>query len=476
MLIRISVLMSYLLKNLRHSKLLTSHRNDIKKVIHSFPLKFEREGSFGPLQVVLTLAASHFGLSSGQGQTWGDSLADVAKDFGVALGWEPGASYSKNSFHVARKKMTSEMMTDLWNHTASIVKPTPKTIPLVRIRGLRFLHVDGSQFHTPRSVELMQELGVQTNGKNSDTHYPSGQLVTAIEGGSGMLLGTCLTRCKKKDELSQSHLTMGERSGLEELMYLQGENDCFVADAGFLSYRIMSDMADGKRSYIVAAGNNWNFVKKFKRSRQADGTVIITVPQTHTNKDLRGQTLHVRLITIKGSDGKKKFIVTNIMKGYLSLHEIRQAYKQRWSIEIFFRHVKTYLGMRHMRSRTLAGVKQEIFTIMFMMRMTARIQSTVTCAVNTITNTFDVFKTGFRKTRMSLTFKYTWMLMKYTIRKPSEDELKDLYLQWDGLLRNLQVYVPNRRNKRVSHSPTGVYKEKRPERSERNVNKTLEKS
>lgn len=464
--------MSNLFKTTAHPRVLSSHRKVIEEIISTFPTQFERKRQFGPLQVILTLAASHFGLSSGQGQSWTEALGDVAREFGVALEWEPEKTFSKNSFHVARRKVTEEMLTDLWDTTIRILGKGLNTDPLVYIQGLRFLHVDGSQFGVQNSPELVREFGVQTNGKNKQCYYPTGQLVTVIEGGSGALLGTHITRCKKKDTESQSSLTMGERSGLEELMYLQGENDCFVGDAGFLSYRLMYDMSQKKRYYLMGAGKGWKFVQKFLRARKADEEITITVPLTHPDKELRGKEIHLRILTIQGSEGSKKCIVTNIMKEKLSRSDVRKVYKQRWSIEIFFRHTKEYLGMRHLRSRTLDGVKQEIFAIMLMMRITAFVQSTVTCAINKIYNTLDIFTKGFKKTRMLMTLKHTWMIMKQSFGEVTEKEEKSLLISWSDLLRNMQIYIPGRKHERVSRALVPNYKEKRPDRSKRKQRKT----
>jgi hypothetical protein len=455
--------MSPLSPSRQYDALFSQHRDTIRLLMDGIPTKYIKQRQFGPLQVLLTIAASHFGLATGKGQSWTEALHDVARDFGESLGWKPGQSFTREAFQRARSKLTESDMTALWADLGNLLQSGRHLSSLTQQCGLRFLHVDGSQFFTERSADLIQQFGVQTNGPNANCHYPQGQWVAMIEGGTGALVGTQLVRCKKKDEPAHSDLDMGERSGLAKLLHLQGENDCVVADAGFLSYALMQDMNQKGRYFLMSASRSYGIIKAFKRLRKSEAVITYRLSKIQAGSACRDRDLTVRIVTITSEDGSTKYLITNVMNDLLTRTQVRRVFKQRWSIEVFFRNAKTFLGLRQLRSRTLFGVRQELFVIMLMMRLFAYVQSTVAQLVNRPRQMLDVFLKGFRKPRVHMTLKYVWgLLMDAHVHTAQR-----LRLSWDTLLKTMQRYLPDRHFARASKSPTAAFKPKRPNKNHR---------
>jgi hypothetical protein len=424
------------------------------------PTRFCRERKLGPLQVLMTMQAAHFAGADCGGQSWEDALAYVSGSFGDERTWADRFSVSRTAFHKAVKKVDDKDQATLWEVCRDLF-PSTLGSTLVELHGKRFAHVDGTQVRTPHSDELIDAVGVQTNGPNASSHYPNAKCVVVLEAGTQRVLAHELCRCKAVDKDQELVLAREERDGWGKVREKTLKEHVIIADCGFASYDDFADMSNDKKHFIIAVPKSWKLVRLFKARKQSIATIDMPLPSDPK------RTVTVRLFTIKDGDGKTRYIATNLNPPF-TLSELRRLYKTRWSIEVWFRYAKEFLALRRLRSRTLHGVRLEILAVLTLMQAVAATRTRITHHVNHITDLLCSLKDGFRKAKFRTALTSVWSLICTALTTPCADEPPPSF---ERLYNSLVPYRPGRKYQRISHDPSGVYVPKRPSKSQRKAAK-----
>jgi hypothetical protein len=421
---------------------------------------FVRERKLGPLQVMMTMQAAHCAGPDCGGQSWGDALTSTAASFGDNRAWAKRFAVSRVAFHKAVKKVNAEDQATLWEVCRDLF-PSALGSTLVELHGKRFAHVDGTQVRVPHSDELIDAVGVQTNGPNSSSHYPTAKCVVALEAGTQRILGHELCRCKAVDKDQTPVLAREERDGWSRLRDKTLEDHAIIADCGFASHDDFADMSVSGKHFIIAVPKSWKLVRLFKARKQSDAVITIPLPSDPT------RTLTVRVFTIKDGNGKTRYIASNLEHPF-TLSDLRRLYKTRWSIEIWFRYAKEFLALRRLRSRTLHGVRLEMLAVLTLMQAVAAIRTSIAHHVNHITDLLCSLKEGYRKAKFSNALQTVRNLTHIVLTTPKAAEPPPIFEQ---LISQLVTYKPGRRYQRINHDPNGVFVPQRPSRSERKAAK-----
>ena len=420
------------------------------------PTCFERERKLGPLQVLLTMQAAHFAGSHAGGQSWGDALESVASSLGEESEWGARFSVSRTAFHKAVKKVDDAAQTRLWDMCRSLF-PAGMDSTLSELHGVRFAHVDGTQVRTPRSTELVEKVGVQTNGPSASSHYPSGKCVLVLEAGTQRILGHELCRCKAFDEEQEPVLAREERDGWRKLRSETLKSHAIIADCGFASYAEFADMIAHRQHFLIAVPKSWLLAQKFKARKKADDTITMPLPG-----DLK-RTLTVRVFTLKDGEGRTRYVATSLAAPF-TLSECRRLYKTRWAIETWFRYAKQFLAMRRLRSATLHGVRLEILAILMLMQAVAALRARIAQHINHIEGLLCSLRDGYRKATFTPALRLTWRTICTALAGPTDDRMP---IALTRLLGRTNSYRPGRRHQRISKDPAGVFMPKRPSQSQR---------
>ena len=442
-----------------HQSCTAVYRQSLTAMAQAFsraPTYFLRDRKLGPLQVLLTMQAAHCGGPSCGAQSWEDALASLAATCDGDPEWGKRFAVSCAAFHKAVKKVSVEDQDKLWEMCLEIF-PSGLGSKLVELHGKRFAHVDGSQVRVPRSDELVKVVGLQTNGPNASSHYPSAKSVLVLEAGTQRILGHELCRCKAVGKDQTSVLAREERGGWRRLRDKTLENHAIIADSGFASHEDFVEMNAHGKDFIIAIPKAWKIVRAFRNMKKSDAVISIPLP-----RDAK-RTLTLRIFTIKDGEGKVRYIATNL-KDPFTLSDLRRLYKTRWSIEIWFRYAKEFLAMRRLRSRTLHGVRIEMLAILTLMQAVAALRTRISQQCNTIKDILCSLKNGFRKAKFRSALKATWILTRTALVEPEKKEPCQMFIR---LISKLFLYRPRRRYPRVSHDPSGAYVAKRPSRTER---------
>ena len=214
--------------------------------------------------------------------------------------------------------------------------------------GWLAIGVDGSKINCPRTLANEEGLGV--SGKNNGG--PQLLVTCLFHVATGMLWGWT------RDGIRGT----SERTQFRRLMSLLPPEAMLLADAGFCGYDLLKALAGRGHHFLIRVGSNVTLIKKLGfATREGKQTVYLWpltvqgrqkgfMPRTLANV---GAPLVLRLIELKDEQGKKVYLLTNVLqKSKLSDPTAAKLYRLRWGIEVMWRDLKQTLGHHKVLSRT----------------------------------------------------------------------------------------------------------------------------
>ena len=259
-------------------------------------------------------------------------------------------------------------------------------------------------FDPERLREIIGELAkeVQPTRNVGGTHI--GQLVTAVDGSVVETLSTIAAAAYLKTKNGDSRsawrlhthfdvdrnvptridVTTGKNSGpAEEKNVLRGQlaaDHCYLMDRWYAQFTLFNEIQAIGSSYVCRIRDNSRYEiieqRPLSESAQAAGVLedaIVTLGATGP-RDARLDhpirvvlvpcTPHVKTGGRKGgtagppSDGILR-IATNLLDPPAEM--IAELYRQRWTIELFFRFLKHVLGCRHLLSTARVGIEIQVY-------------------------------------------------------------------------------------------------------------------
>lgn len=445
-----------------YTSLYRHYSETISSALAHAPICFVRDRKLGPLQVMLTMQAAHFAGSQEGGQSWEDALDSVASSLSDDPAWRDRFRVSRTAFHKAIKKVVAEDQAHLWEVCRSMF-PAAAGFSLSELHGIHFAHIDGTQVRMPRSEELLEVVGTQTNGPNQSCHYPVGKSVLMLEAGTQRILGHELCRCKAFDQESEPILAREERAAWRVVRERMAEKYAIIADCGFASYDDFAELLAEGKHFLVAVPKSWKIIAKFRAAKQSDA--IVTIPMPHD----RSRTLTLRIFTIRDGDDNTRYVATSLREPF-TLSDCRRLYKTRWAIETWFRYAKQCFSIRKLRSTTLHGVRLEILAILMLMQAIAAIRTAIARHVNRITDLLCTLRKGFRKAKFRTAIRAATRIIRDALINTGGKEPPPEFMR---LIHATVPYEPGRKFKRVRKGPAIGFIPRRPSGSQRKARRKL---
>jgi len=276
-----------------------------------------------------------------------------------AMQAKPLPSSSTSAYCQARQRLDMESLNEIFLHTAQQGQVTGET---GRLNGRRVIVVDGTGLSMPDTTENQQawpQLSTQTPGCG----FPQARLCACFCLHSGLALSYRLGN-KKSSELPMLRDQWGTfRAG-----------DIFLGDKGFCSYYDVACFKDqGIDSVITLArrtpvseatavkvlGDN-DCLSHWERPRYRE-----KVSYSRNAWEGLPTTLLLRQIKVTvaqpGFRVTTFYIVTTLLDAEVyPASDIADLYFQRWDVELFFRDIKTTMGMDILRCKTPPMVRKEV--------------------------------------------------------------------------------------------------------------------
>jgi hypothetical protein len=275
------------------------------------------------------------------------------------------------AFCRARMRLPLSVLQNLLTASAAAARQAD---PPADWNGLRAHLVDGSSTITPDVPALQKAFGQPTNQK-AGCGFPVPKLLGLFDAFSGMIL-----------ELLVEPLYTADLQGAWRLHKHLRPGDLLVGDRGFCSFghlallagqglhglfrlhqRVLVDFRPHRKSggagrpkstFVQRLGRYDQIVEYHKPKAKARW---MSRPQHEALPELlRVRELRYDLAR-KGQRTRQVTVVTTLLDPVLYPYDrIRRLFGIRWQVETHFGELKTTLGMRQVKCKTVAGVKKEL--------------------------------------------------------------------------------------------------------------------
>jgi Transposase DDE domain len=264
-------------------------------------------------------------------------------------------SVATGAYCKARKRLPLSMITELVHATGMLIEQrVPKAW---RWKEKTIYLIDGTTLTMPDTQENQAQYP-QQGGQKAELGFPICRLLGVISLSSGAIMDAAIGRFKGKGSDEQTLL----RSVLDGFT----ANDVIVGDAFYGSYFLLASLQSKKVDAVfeqMGARKRVTDFRKGKRLGVRDHIVELSKPtkkpdwMTLESYELAPSTLKVRELKVGG----KILITTFLSTLEATRDELKALYKQRWSIEVDFRHLKTTLGMDVLSCKTPDMAEKEIW-------------------------------------------------------------------------------------------------------------------
>ncbi len=268
-------------------------------------------------------------------------------------------SSSTASYCAARKKLDESTLANIFKHTAT-KGDQPNRSGLLNQR--RIIVVDGTGLSMPDTL-ANQALWPQTAMQKPGCGFPNARILGFFSLESGSLLSYAIGN-KKKQELPL----------LREQWQTFKEGDIFLGDKGFCSYFDQVKLKEKNVDSIITVARRKPVSKKDSIKPYSSDDLLIKWNRPVYNKalsytketwkELPSELLlrQIRVVVNRpGFRPKIFYIVTTLLDPEeYSSKEIALVYLKRWEVELFFRDIKTTMGMDILRCQSPNMIHKEI--------------------------------------------------------------------------------------------------------------------
>lgn len=287
-----------------------------------------------------------------------DAFWDEARSYGLPLPTE--FPVSAPSFCTARHKITSDLLRHLIHEISSTFFDESAEEPERRWHGRRVFAVDGTKINLQRSEELDAAFGTP------DGCYCPQVLVS-------VLLDVC---AKAPVDLQVSGFASCERKHLLEMLPSLDRGDVLVLDRGYPSHEIFQTLVQSEIDFLVRLPSSHTFAA-IDELRESDGDDYLFYVDPPDGSPPEWKRLVLRAVCLRAHNGTESFFFTTLLRSDFSRKQLRELYHMRWEAEEFYKLFKgPYIGQGQFRSKSVAGVEQEIHALVLFLAIARVLMAT----------------------------------------------------------------------------------------------------
>lgn len=145
----------------------------------------------------------------------------------------------------------------------------------------------------------------------------------------------------------------------------------YVLDRGYASYELFARIVEAKSSLVARVKDNTAFVPLEERplddAAQTAGVVrdvVISRLGTSHHKNHLHQPMRLVIVQVPNREGGQNELWLLTDRLDLPADLVALAYRYRWTVELFFRWMKSVLGARHLVSHKENGVTLQMYAAM----------------------------------------------------------------------------------------------------------------
>lgn len=268
-------------------------------------------------------------------------------------------STSTSAYCQARSKLEE---TDLGRILAHTVAQADKPDKEGLLQGRRVIVVDGTGVSMP-DTSANQHVWPQRDHQNAGCGFPQATLCACFALRTGALLSYEIGN-KKNSELLL----------LRKQWSTFTPGDIFLGDKGYCSYYDVSRFADQGVDTLITLARRTPVTAAEADQILGDDDLLIHWPKPKWNKCLSYSydewlalperlSLRQLKVTVKQQGFRTKFfyIITTLTDpNTYPAAQLAETYLQRWDVELFFRDIKTTMGMDILRCKSPSMIRKEL--------------------------------------------------------------------------------------------------------------------
>lgn len=283
-------------------------------------------------------------------------ICDVVNRLELVLPSPHGTKLAPSAIPQARQRLGAKPVKELFERCARAW--TLLSARAHAWKGLGLFAMDGSTLRVADSEENRAHFGLASGGHRGDSGYPLTRFVALMAVRSHLLLA-----------VNFGPYSQGEHTLAKPLWDEIPDHSLTIVDKGFFGAQVLMGIQAGgvNRHWLVRAKKKtkWQVIKSLGKH---DKLVQLTVSKMARAKDPSlPATIVCRAVEYQHPDSKgSQWLLTSLVNVEYTRRDIVLLYGERWDIEIGYDEIKTHLLEREesIRSRTTAGVEQEIWGIM----------------------------------------------------------------------------------------------------------------
>jgi hypothetical protein len=268
-------------------------------------------------------------------------------------------SSSTASYCAARKKLDEQTLSEIFAHTASQLEKIPE---IGVLNNRRVVVVDGTGVSMPDTPEN-QEVWPQISSQKLGCGFPTARICACFSLGSGALLSYAIGN-KKSHELP---LLRNQWKAFKK-------GDIFLGDKGFCSYFDIANLEKQEVDSVVTLARRApvSAASCLKILGPDDRLITWERPVYNTRLSYSRDAWEnlPKKITLRQVKATLKYpgfrtqgfhIITTLLDAtQYPAEELAELYFKRWDVELFFRDIKTTMGMGILRCRTPEMIRKEV--------------------------------------------------------------------------------------------------------------------
>lgn len=327
--------------------------DDIRAILLSFSLLFDRQRLLGPRQILMVLM---FMIRDDCGYRRG--MMTISGLMGQEFGWGKFPP-SAGSFSKARAKFDPAEMLKMYQ--MALQSPTAVAARnRWRWRGYRLVAADGVRFLLPAKKPLINTF-LRPLVTGGEAYQPQMLSVTLWDVGACQPLSWRHRPCRGKGN--------GERAVLLDQIDQLSPTDLLLLDRGFPSRRLLFELMARDIPFVVrmTAGTSSDFAEV--AAFMAKNVATDEVDFTYMDPDCTPALVEkLRLVRDVDENGSGCVLVTNLMdtKAF-TVQDLIDVYQRRWGIETAFKDMKMRYQIEGFHGSTPGMIEQEIVALMFLL-------------------------------------------------------------------------------------------------------------
>ncbi|MBV1920332.1 MAG: IS4 family transposase [Pseudomonadales bacterium] len=338
---------------------------------------FSRERKL-PLPFLITFILSL--VSGGKNQGVDGQLGSFVRNAKRSGIWSKVDTVHRSTITRARSKLKWQLFEDLFYRAVILAYEIFPHSDEYLWEGMSVVAFDGSKYQLPASTEIRKHFDPSSGlGKvnNSRGHYPQCLVSTAYDVFRRIPIARSITAYNQANERKEACDLIGKIPSGSVLLF----------DRGYPSYDFIHHLNSHYQGYYsirCPTTSTFSALKVFVKSKKQDGIIEIVAPNSFRVKYgveafKCAPVIKLRAVKWTAPDGTKSVLVTNLLNTKkFTRTKVIALYFKRWSVETRCRDEKVSLNIERFHSRSVNGVKQEMFAILIV-AVIARTLAAISC-------------------------------------------------------------------------------------------------